>query len=542
MSAAASRRLRAAVYTRYSTDNQRGMSIDDQLRNCQRRIDVEGWELVEHYSDHAMSGGSIKRDGYQRLLDAADARAFDVLVVDELSRAWRDQVESERAIRTLEFARIRIIGISDGYDSELKARKTIRLLTNFKNEMAIDEARERTHRSQTGTVIRKYSAGGLPYGYKSVPRLANDEHLGFDREPHPMHAPIVQEIFARVAAGESMMRVVSDLNDRGVPGPGAKWKRTRQPNHLWRISTVHAILSNDVYTGRYVWNRTRWEKDPNTGIRKRIERPQSEWITQDKPDWRLVDDVTWQRVQRRMASRSLLFASTVGGRPLYLLSGLLRCGVCGGAYVISAHKPVRYGCSTRHNAGASACDNRLMVARDLAEERLLEPVIYDLLSDEAIELGVAEIRRLAAADAAKPDLFTSDELRRLDEQIIELERLRDTGVLQPSIAAAALQRASAERQKVWRALNERRDRPIEGPFGAASEFREKMRNMRLTLQADDVLAARDALQELLGTVRLVPEGGILVAEVGLTQLPLVKAVGSTELVAGAGFEPATFGL
>jgi len=535
MKAATSARLRAAVYTRYSTDNQRGMSIDDQLRNCRRRIDSEGWELTAHYSDQAISGGSVNRDGYQRMLNAANARAFDVLVVDELSRAWRDQVESERAIRSLEFAKIRIVSISDGYDSELKARKTIRLINNFKNEMAIDEARERTHRSQTGTVIRKYSAGGLPFGYKSVPRLVNDEHMGFDREPHPIHAPIIHEIFARIAAGESMRGVVSDLNDRGLPCPGAKWKRERQPNRLWRISAMHAILSNETYTGRYVWNRSRWEKDPETNIRKRIERPQSEWIVQELPHWRLIDDKTWERVQRRMGARSILFNSRVGGRPTYLLSGLLRCGACGGAYVISAHKPVRYGCSTRKNAGIGACDNHLMVARDLAEETLLGPVMYDLLSDEAIEVGVAAIRRMSATDAARPNLFTSDELRRLDEQIAELERLRDSGVLQPSIAAAALQRAAGERQTAWRALNERREKPVEGPFGAASEFRQAMINIRLTLQADDVMAARDALQEILGTVRLVPEDGILIAEVGLTQLPLAKAIGSTGLVAGAGY-------
>jgi site-specific DNA recombinase len=542
MKAVASARLKAAVYTRYSTDNQRGMSIDDQLRNCQRRIDNEGWDLAAHYSDEAMSGGSTDRKGYQQLLDGAAARSFDVLVVDELARAWRDQVESERTIRRLEFAGIRIIGISDGYDSELKARKTIRLLTNFKNEMAIDEARDRTHRSQTGQVIRKYSAGGLPFGYKSVPRLANDEHLGFDREPHPGHAPIVQEIFARIAAGETMRSVVSDLNDRGLPSPGAKWKRKQQPNRLWRVSAVHALLSNEVYTGRYVWNRSRWAMDPDTKVRKRIERPQSEWIVQEQPSWRLVDDAIWRRVQRRMCARSALFETRVGGRPTYLLSGLLRCGVCGGAYVIGAHKPVRYGCSTRKNAGTGACENHLMVARDLAEELLLEPVIHDLLSDEAIEAGVAEIRRLSAADAAKPDLFTSDELRKLDQQIVELERLRDTGVLQPSIAAAALQRAAGERQTVWRALNVRREKPTEGPFGAASEFRQAMKGMRQTLQADDVLAARDVLHEILGTVRLVPEGGILIAELEATRMPLAKAIGSTGLVAGAGFEPATFGL
>ncbi len=70
---------RAAIYARYSSDMQSASSIEDQVRQCRRRIDDEGWVLVEVYSDHALSGSTHHRPGYQRLLDDAHEARFDVV-------------------------------------------------------------------------------------------------------------------------------------------------------------------------------------------------------------------------------------------------------------------------------------------------------------------------------------------------------------------------------------------------------------------------------------------------------------------------------
>ena len=68
---------RAVVYARYSSDNQRDASIEDQVRQCRARIEQEGWQLDAVYSDHAISGATTLRAGYQRMLEDARAGRFE---------------------------------------------------------------------------------------------------------------------------------------------------------------------------------------------------------------------------------------------------------------------------------------------------------------------------------------------------------------------------------------------------------------------------------------------------------------------------------
>jgi site-specific DNA recombinase len=70
---------RAVIYARYSSDNQRDASIEDQVRQCRARIEQEGWQLDAVYSDHAVSGATTLRPGYQRMLEEVRGGRFDVL-------------------------------------------------------------------------------------------------------------------------------------------------------------------------------------------------------------------------------------------------------------------------------------------------------------------------------------------------------------------------------------------------------------------------------------------------------------------------------
>ena len=86
--------MRAVIYARYSSDLQNHASIEDQLRLCRARIEAEGWSLVDSYTDHALSGASRLRPGYQKLLEDARAGAFDVVVAEALDRLSRDQEDT----------------------------------------------------------------------------------------------------------------------------------------------------------------------------------------------------------------------------------------------------------------------------------------------------------------------------------------------------------------------------------------------------------------------------------------------------------------
>jgi site-specific DNA recombinase len=511
----------AVVYTRYSTDKQRKASTADQFRICTGRISAERWTLHRHYSDQEISGAISARPDYLRMQEDAARKEFQILVVDDLSRLGRDHVEQERLIRRFEFAGIRIIAVTDGYDSQSKARKVIRGMLGMRNEMQLDQIRAQVHRGLTGQALQKRSAGGLSYGYRPVPIFLGDRIDGFGREIHPERAEIVREIFKRFADGDSLREIANDLNARGVAPPGASWKRSEiNTNRVWRISAIQAMLGNEIYVGRYIWNRSRWELNPDTEKRQRFERPQSEWIVHDLPALQIVDPPLWDRVQSRMRYRSQAYRPGSGGKPKYLLSGLLRCGMCGAPFVIGMHQPIRYACSTFKHAGESVCANRLRVAKDLAEEKILAPIVNELLSDKAVELAVNHIQRLVQEHATTVVQDTrSVELSRIDAEIAELDRLQAAGTLSPTVSGAARARAQEERQRIQRDRNSGNLTHV--VFGAASLYREKAKRFRTAITGHDMHVARAALKELLGEIRLVPTDGVLVAEFGAQTMPLV---------------------
>jgi hypothetical protein len=191
----------------------------------------------------------------------------------------------------------------------------------------------------------------------------------------PEQAAVVREIFERFAAGETQRAIASDLNHRSVPSPGATWdRRERTADGKWRVSAIHAMLRNERYIGRVIWNRSRWVRSAaDSKRRKRVENPQSEWIVREGPA--IIDRTLWSRVKARQDTG---YASP-RAYPRYLPSGLLECGVCGGKMTISGGRGHRYICGNRHTG--VGCENDLGVSRILAEELILQPVTEELLSE-----------------------------------------------------------------------------------------------------------------------------------------------------------------
>src|SRR5215203_4710642 len=83
--------LRAAIYARYSSDQQREASIEDQARVCRARAAREGWQVVELFTDYAVSGATTLRPGFQALQAAMRTGAFDLVLAESLDRLSRDQ-------------------------------------------------------------------------------------------------------------------------------------------------------------------------------------------------------------------------------------------------------------------------------------------------------------------------------------------------------------------------------------------------------------------------------------------------------------------
>jgi len=103
---------------------------------------------------------------------------------------------------------------------------------------------------------------------------------------------------------------------------------------------------------------------------------------------RIVSDDLWGRAQRRTRPARHHERYRAGGKPKYLLSGLLRCGVCDAHYTIT--DAVSYGCSSYHDG--HACSNSIRVRRDRVEEALLGPIRNDLLAPERVAQMAKEMQ------------------------------------------------------------------------------------------------------------------------------------------------------
>ncbi len=414
--------IRAAIYARYSSDNQRDASIEDQVRQCRARIEQEQWRLGEVYSDHAISGATTLRPGYQKMLEDARTGHFEVLVSEALDRLSRDQENIAGLFKLLCFAGVKLITLSEGEIGELHVG-----LKGTMNALFLKDLAHKTRRGLEGRIRQGKSGGGLCFGYDVVRKIdTSGEPLRGERCINEEEATVIRRIFREFAQGRSPKAIAHALNKEDIPGPAGK---------SWGPSTIYGnwqrgtgILNNELYIGRLVWNRQHFIKDPRTGKRQARPNPESKWIIEEVPHLRIIDDDLWLSVkERQQNSRSLIVTKDQGirseraRRPNYLLSGLLKCGTCGGGF--SKISQSHYGCSTARNKGT--CDNLLTVRRDILEATVLDGLKNQLMQPELVAAFVQEFHRETNRQRAKQDEGRDRTGRDLEKTEREIRRVID---------------------------------------------------------------------------------------------------------------------
>lgn len=334
---------RAVIYARYSSDRQREASIEDQIRLCAERAQREGWKVVQHYTDHALSGASLMRPGIQALMRDAREESFEVVIAESLDRISRDQEDIAGLYKRLRFAGVAMLTLSEGQIGELHIG-----LKGTMGALYLKDLADKTRRGLRGRIEAGRSGGGNSYGYDVVPEFtaAGEPERGA-RAINEREAAIVRRIFADYAAGKSPKAIALALNAEHVPGPSGKAWGPSTINGNWRRGT--GVLNNELYVGRLVWNRLTYIKNPDTGKRVSRLNPEDEWIIRDVPELRLIEDALWNKVKDRQGVLRKLPEFHRKQRPRLLLSGLLKCGVCGGGF--SKVSQTHYGCSTARNKG-----------------------------------------------------------------------------------------------------------------------------------------------------------------------------------------------
>jgi site-specific DNA recombinase len=564
--------MRVAIYARYSSDLQSAASIRDQVRLCRKLCHEHGWSVVEVFADEAMSGATHLRPDFQRMQQAAIAGAFDVLVAEGLDRLSRDQEHIAGLHKRMGYLGIKIFTKAEGEISELHIGLGGTMSAIFLRQLA-----QKTHRGLEGRVKAGKSAGGISYGYALDRRpLPDGTFTTGDRVIDPEEAAIVQRIFSEYDRGRSARAIAIGLNRDGVPAPraGGKGKGT------WSFSTISGnwkrgtgILNNELYIGRLVWNRQRFVKDPDTGKRQARPNPASEWIVEEVPALRIIEDVLWTRVKRRQGAirEEILTERTQdpealrierGHRPRYLLSGLLTCGCCGSGYIMISAS--RLGCAAARNAGT--CSNRKTIKRTDIESRVLSGLKDQLLHPDLIKEFIAEFQRESQREQLallSKQTQAERQLGRVVKEIDNIVTAISQGMFHVSMKAK-MDDLEAERATLTvRLAPQAQSEPITIHPGLAAIYARKVRDLVGALNEDGTREeAADLLRGLIEKIVLRPDGDApnghaveLYGELGAI-LVLCSVPGGTNakartggagfrqvtMVAGAGFEPATFRL
>lgn len=288
---------RVGFYARYSSDNQKETSIEDQVRICKERAGREGWSMGGIWTDYAISGSSMMlRPGVQAMMQAATRGEIDVLMAESLDRISRDQEDIAGIFKRLQYAGVRMFTLSEGEITSLHI--------GFKgtmNALFITDMKDKVKRGQRGRIEAGKNGGGNSYGYDVVHKLdERGEPIRGDRTINSYEANIVQRIFRHYAENKSPKAIASALNKEGVPSPsGAGWGASTI-NGNWRRGT--GILNNELYIGQLVWNRVTYPKNPDTGRRVTRLNPKSEWVRKDVPDLRIVDQALWDAAKENRES------------------------------------------------------------------------------------------------------------------------------------------------------------------------------------------------------------------------------------------------
>ena len=555
------KQLRAAYYARYSTDGQEADSIDRQFMVCGAIAKREGFShLSRHrFSDPETSGGTPRRVGYAAMLAAAAQREFDVLVAEDISRLWRNMEMQTRDINELLELRISIVT-----QAEDTRRENDLMMLNLKGSMNENNRKEIGRRVRNKLELLAKNgrpAGGRAYGYTPASQSGTGQI-----EVNGPQANVVRQIFEWRAAGWSGKRIAQELNAQQIPAPGAVWRRNpsvrsqKRTDGDWVRSAIvgdvrrgTGILNNPVYKGDVVWGRSRWIRSPRDSAIRRcevVEDPE-ELVTHHIERLRIVSDDLWDRVHVVQSARTprgeaiRAAKRRLGRGPALWLSSLLVCSECGSNYV--QYGRTDYVCSGFYNG--SSCSNGTRFRIGDIERTVLEALELDFLSPAALhraaDLAMEFFDKQQTADPQTMPAWSAA-LAEINAREADVKEQFKTGRLPAAVFKTWLAELAREREVLNRPTTLKPTRISRSEF--LQEYKSAVaRRLKVFTNRENVALSREALRNVLVDGRLVLRPDVANARfegtLTLSHEEFLKEKQiDIKMVAGAGFEPATFGL
>ena len=341
------------IYARYSSHNQREASIEQQVDQAKEFAARIGLEIVQTYSDKALSGKTDNRPAFQRLLKDAEAGKFQYVVAWKSNRMGRNMMNAMVNEARLQNAGVRVLYTEEDFDDTAAGRFALRSMMNV-NQFYIENMAEDIRRGLMGNARKCMWNGIKQFGYR---KSADGMY-----EINPERAEILIEICHRFVSGESLASIAKDLNARGITTErGLKWNKNS-----------FGFLSCERYRGVYLYGDVR--------------------IEDGMP--RILDDDLFFKVQEELAVRKNRNGVKRKNAD-FLLTGLLYCGTCGSPMTgLSGTSKTGathyyYACAGKTNKTSKTVDGprctKKNVRRDDIEEYVTNRIMDVVMNDQLLE-------------------------------------------------------------------------------------------------------------------------------------------------------------
>lgn len=345
-------------------------SIDAQLRAIEEYTNKNNIQIVKTFIDRAKSATSANRPEFQNMIKfcEADNTGISMVIVHKLDRFSRDKYDSAMYKQKLKVNGIRVVSVLENLNDSPESVILESVIEGMAQYYSANLAREVAKGQKENALKALHNGGDAPLGYD----VEHDKTYTINEE----EAQAVKIIFDMYVKGYSYSNIIDELNELGY--------KTKRGNKFGKNS-LHGILSNEKYTGVYVFNKTQ-RKGVNGKRNGHKQKSEEEIIKVEGGMPQIIDKETFNQaqemMQRRKKSPGAHKATTT-----YLLTGIIRCGECGHAMQGNKRKDkygndyISYRCGCRKQK--RDCKNR-EIKRDCLETFILQELEKNILNDEAI--------------------------------------------------------------------------------------------------------------------------------------------------------------